>query len=214
MDEPLGALDRKLRAEMQLEIRRIQNLLGITTVYVTHDQEEALTISDRVAIVHDGRIEQIGSPSDVYRRPTSAFVAEFVGDSNLFFGQIDFSEPGQTHLHAAGLRFSVDVPEDSRIGPACIAMVRPESVVVSREPTPLCVHRGIVTQIVYLGSVLRIQIKAAGSLVAAAINPSLTSEIPSEGEEVCFGWQKQNAVLLPAGVNPGRPQCEQEFGAR
>src|SRR5690606_25089861 len=89
MDEPLGALDKKLREEMQLEIKHIQEATNITTVYVTHDQEEALTMSDRIAVMRDGRIEQVGSPRDLYERPASAFVAGFLGDSNFLEGRVD-----------------------------------------------------------------------------------------------------------------------------
>src|SRR5438105_9522405 len=96
LDEPLGALDLKLREEMQIELKAIQQQVGITFIYVTHDQEEALTMSDRLAVFNDGRVEQVGSPADVYERPSTPFVAGFVGTSNLLRGEVAEKVLGQT----------------------------------------------------------------------------------------------------------------------
>ena len=102
LDEPLGALDKKLREQMQVEIKRIHRDLGITTIYVTHDQTEAMTMSDRIVVFSAGRLAQIGTPLDVYDRPASRFVAEFVGDSNIFAGTIDPAQPGIVDLAGIG----------------------------------------------------------------------------------------------------------------
>jgi putative spermidine/putrescine transport system ATP-binding protein len=102
LDEPLGALDKNLREQMQVEIKRIHRELGITMIYVTHDQTEAMTMSDRVAVFCNGRLAQIGSPLDVYNRPVSRFVAEFIGDSNIFAGRIDGARPGMVELTGIG----------------------------------------------------------------------------------------------------------------
>jgi putative spermidine/putrescine transport system ATP-binding protein len=102
LDEPLGALDKNLREQMQVEIKRIHREVGITMVYVTHDQTEAMTMSDRIAVFSNGQLEQVGSPLDVYNRPISRFVAEFVGDSNFFAGQIDSARPGWVELSGIG----------------------------------------------------------------------------------------------------------------
>ena len=101
LDEPLGALDLKLREEMQVELKAIQREVGITFVFVTHDQEEALTMSDRVAVFHEGRIEQVGPPAEVYERPATAFVAGFVGTSNLLSGETAQPDP-RPHGHLLG----------------------------------------------------------------------------------------------------------------
>ena len=98
LDEPLGALDKNLREQMQVEIKRIHREVGITMIYVTHDQTEAMTMSDRVAVFRDGRIEQLGSPLEVYDRPANRFVAEFIGDSNFFAGRADPARPGVVEL--------------------------------------------------------------------------------------------------------------------
>src|SRR2546421_7121811 len=102
LDEPLGALDKNLREQMQVEIKRIHREVGITMIYVTHDQTEAMTMSDRVAVFHDGRIEQVGSPLDVYDRPANRFVGEFIGDSNFFAGRIDAANPAIAELACIG----------------------------------------------------------------------------------------------------------------
>ena len=102
MDEPLGALDKKLREQMQVEIKRIHRKLGVTIVYVTHDQSEALTMSDRVAVFRNGKVEQIASPLEVYRRPATRYVGEFVGDSNFFAGTVDPASPDQVELVGLG----------------------------------------------------------------------------------------------------------------
>ena len=102
LDEPLGALDKNLREQMQVEIKRIHREIGITMIYVTHDQTEAMTMSDRVAVFSNGKVEQIGSPLEVYNRPVNRFVGEFIGDSNFFAGRVDPSRPGWIELSGIG----------------------------------------------------------------------------------------------------------------
>jgi putative spermidine/putrescine transport system ATP-binding protein len=124
LDEPLGALDKNLREQMQVEIKRIHREVGITMIYVTHDQTEAMTMSDRVAVFHDGRIEQIGSPLAVYNRPANRFVGEFIGDSNFFAGRCDPARPGLVELTGIGLvRVATDTPLPAG---AVDVMIRPE----------------------------------------------------------------------------------------
>lgn len=115
MDEPLGALDKKLREEMQLEIKHIQESLNITTIYVTHDQEEALTMSDRIAVMRDGRIEQVGTPRELYEQPVSDFVANFIGESNLLTGRLERHDRRSYLVTEDGWRIAVPAPDD--IGP-------------------------------------------------------------------------------------------------
>jgi putative spermidine/putrescine transport system ATP-binding protein len=124
LDEPLGALDKNLREQMQVEIKRIHREVGITMIYVTHDQTEAMTMSDRIAVFHDGRIEQVGSPLDVYHRPANRFVGEFIGDSNFFAGRCEPARPGLVELAAIG---PVRVADDALLpaGPVDV-MIRPE----------------------------------------------------------------------------------------
>ncbi len=119
LDEPFGALDRKLREAMQLEVRRLQRHLGLTTVFITHDQEEALILSDRIAVMNRGRIQQVALPRELYERPANAFVADFVGESNLLFGRIAAVREGRAEIEFAhGLRLTAraDMPIGTRVG--------------------------------------------------------------------------------------------------
>ena len=130
LDEPLSNLDLKLREEMRIEIAAMQRRLGITTVFVTHDQSEALVMSNRIAVMNAGRIEQIGDPSDIYERPATRFVAEFIGRMNLFSGHVT---PARTVETARGLEIAVPVPPEIATGAAVHVAVRPERSRLLRE---------------------------------------------------------------------------------
>jgi len=173
LDEPLGALDLKLRQEMQLELKRIQKQVGITFVYVTHDQEEALTMSDRVAVMANGRIEQVGPPVDVYERPATEFVAGFIGISNL--------------LTRDGVRF----------------VVRPEKLHMLREndtPEPgMTVEPGIVEQVIYVGQSTRynVRLDRGEQLVAVRQNmEAADDELHYEGRRIRLGWAPEHTYVL------------------
>ena len=175
LDEPLGALDLKLRQEMQIELKRIQREVGITFVYVTHDQEEALTMSDRVAVMDLGRIEQLGTPVDVYERPATEFVAGFIGVSNL--------------LERDGRRITV----------------RPEKVqllaVDDAAPPDSHVEGGVITDVVYLGVVTRyvITLDVGGQLVAVRQNlESAADALESQGQRVQVAWRNNQAYEIGA----------------
>jgi putative spermidine/putrescine transport system ATP-binding protein len=167
LDEPLGALDLKLRQDMQLELKRIQREVGITFVFVTHDQEEALTMSDRLAVLNHGRIEQVGTPIEVYESPATEFVAGFIGVSNL--------------LERAGRRFTI----------------RPEKIQMSEagapEPAGHHVERGRVRDVIYLGMVTRyvIDLDAGGTLVAVSQNreTAAAAVLQARGRQVAVAWR-------------------------
>src|SRR5258707_11783204 len=128
-DEPLGALDKKLRQQMQFELKQLQKKLGLTLVFVTHDQEEALAMSDRIAVMNAGRVEQIGAPSDIYDRPSTRFVADFIGDTNLF--RADVIRDGGKYVLQVDRALSIDLAEDpGTTGPLSIAL-RPEKIVLA-----------------------------------------------------------------------------------
>jgi ABC-type Fe3+/spermidine/putrescine transport system ATPase subunit len=129
LDEPLGALDKNLREQMQVEIKRIHRELGITMIYVTHDQTEAMTMSDRIAVFSNGRLEQVGSPLDVYNRPVNRFVGEFIGDSNFFSGRADPARPGVVALAGLG---EVRVAQSSMRAGDVTLLIRPERLRVAR----------------------------------------------------------------------------------
>jgi len=163
LDEPLSALDAKVRSQLRDEIRRIQLEVGITTLFVTHDQEEALAIADRVGVMRDGRIEQLGSPTEVYSRPSSSFVAEFVGLTNRLPGQVS---GGQVLVQGVQLPLVDPTTAD---GPA-IALVRPEAVTLAaagaRDSGPLA---GIVIAATFLGATSRVTVDLGGTTVMAQL---------------------------------------------
>ena len=152
LDEPLSALDLKLRKEMQIELKRLQHETGITFVFVTHDQEEALTMSDRIAVMNAGRILQVGTPREIYDHPSERFVANFIGESNLLHCELDAITGGTgTVLLPSGIRLSASVPDEAtRPGPVSVA-IRPEHVRLTADPAAGTVS-GRVENVVYLGT--------------------------------------------------------------
>jgi putative spermidine/putrescine transport system ATP-binding protein len=187
LDEPLGALDLKLRQGMQLELKRIQRDVGITFVYVTHDQEEALTMSDRVAVFNNGQIEQVGSPIEIYDRPTTEFVAGFVGVSNL--------------IEHGGRAFAIR-PERIQLLPAGAAA-----------PTHSVVSTGTITDAVFLGVLTRYTVALDTGDTIVAVRPNLergalTLKDP-RGQPVVAAWQLEQATEITPSVNPADLQAEE-----
>jgi putative spermidine/putrescine transport system ATP-binding protein len=182
LDEPLGALDLKLRQEMQLELKRIQKEVGITFVYVTHDQEEALTMSDRVAVMEQGVIEQVGPPAEVYERPATEFVAGFIGISNL--------------LERDGTRFVIR-PEKLRI------------LLEGEEPIrTMRVEPGTVEQVVYVGMSTRylVRLERGEQLVAVRQNvEAADQDLRHEGRRVRLAWAPEHTYVLPTGSPAADP---------
>jgi putative spermidine/putrescine transport system ATP-binding protein len=178
LDEPLSALDAMVRVALRGEIRRIQSELGITTVYVTHDQEEALSISDRVAIMHDGRIEQVDRPEAIYRSPRSRFVAAFVGTGNQFIGQAVDS----TRIQCQHWLLKAAVP-DHLVGKEVVVLVRPENVRVllpdSSDPAGENVVPGLVETITFMGSLTRLTVSAG--------TERLVCDVPAAAEHFSHG---------------------------
>ncbi|MGA9634908.1 MAG: ABC transporter ATP-binding protein, partial [Solirubrobacterales bacterium] len=171
LDEPLGALDLKLRKGLQVELKRIQREVGITFVYVTHDQEEALTMSDRIAVMNRGRIEQIGGPEQVYDRPTTTFVAGFIGVSNLMPGIVRKSgQQGEVELDS-GVKVAADVDGFS-LGERCHAVVRPEKLAIgSAGPNGPSVE-GLVESSLYLGTSTQLIVRLAGDVRMTVLVPN------------------------------------------
>jgi spermidine/putrescine ABC transporter ATP-binding subunit len=181
MDEPLSNLDARLRVTMRGEIRRIQRELGITTLYVTHDQEEALAVSDRVAVMDRGRVEQVGTPREVYADPRTAFVAQFVGLSNALEGLVVAREGRRVILEAGGLRLQgdTDLP-----GPRLRAVVRPEAVELDGSG-PARAGEGRLVGAEFLGAVLRCSVQTAtGALIVADVHQPAGRAERTEGQLV------------------------------
>jgi putative spermidine/putrescine transport system ATP-binding protein len=186
LDEPLGALDLKLRQEMQIELKAIQQQVGITFIYVTHDQEEALTMSDRLAVFNQGRVEQIGAPAEVYERPATRFVAGFVGTSNLLTGQI-----AERIIGTAGT---------FTIRPEKIRIATPDAAVGPDEVSATGVVRGVV----YLGPETRyvVTLDAGAELVVTQQNLTTTSTeaLAQEGKAVRLVWRRQHQLPIADGA--------------
>src|SRR5215813_5852607 len=179
MDEPLGALDKQLRGELQLEIRRLHRQLGVTMVYVTHDQGEALTMSDRIAVFHQGRIQQIDTPEAIYEHPANAFVARFIGEKNRVTGTVE---------HIDGARCAVRVDGGAMLagifggplapGEPALVSVRPEQIVLGDGPAD-CSLDGTLAEAIYLGDHLRLRIAVGG--MGDIVVKSHASQAPAIG---------------------------------
>ena len=182
MDEPLSNLDAKLREQMRTEIRRIQKSIGITSVYVTHDQVEAMTLSDRIVVMNQGIIEQIGPPRDLYRRPATRFVADFIGRANFIEGQVAESRNGTLVVTVFGKPLRVIKPDESlTVGSEVTLVARPEVVRVGDPDAP---WQGIVRRATYLGNAVDYEVDVDGkTLVVQETNP-LHAEVFPEGQQV------------------------------
>jgi spermidine/putrescine transport system ATP-binding protein len=193
LDEPLGALDLKLRKAMQLELKHLQTRLGITFVYVTHDQEEALTMSDRIVLLRGGRVEQVGGPQDLYDRPASRYVADFVGETNLLGGTVLDGGPGEVTLGAGDQVFKgwsdVSLPSG---GEAWLS-VRPEAIALHHGPPAPGQNaiQVVVTEAVYLGSMVRVHLRGPGERrLVAQVPPGTPVQI---GEAAQASWPADRA---------------------
>ena len=195
LDEPLGALDKNLREQMQVELKRIHREVGITMVYVTHDQTEAMTMSDRIAVFNHGRLEQIGPPLAIYHRPLTRFVGEFIGDSNFFAGAVDPAAPGRVELDDLG-SIAADADLVRAVGRSRVdLLVRPERVrLVDRATATNAVTMKVGVIVNYGESVLVIG-EARGHTVRMRIAGAAPAAI-REGAIVTVGWELGDAHLI------------------
>jgi spermidine/putrescine transport system ATP-binding protein len=206
LDEPLSALDRNLRQAMQLELKRIQREIGIAFVFVTHDQEEAMTMSDRTAVLREGRVEQVGTPEEIYSSPASVFVAGFVGAANLLPVSVRQAKPDRAEVELAGGR-RADIPcgEGFAAGQAGVVMIRPERVRLSAEPPATdanrCVVPVVVRDVVFQGPVLRcLLVDDGGDEIVATIGEDVRPEGLAPGARIYAVWDPAAARLLrPSG---------------
>jgi putative spermidine/putrescine transport system ATP-binding protein len=195
-DEPLGALDKKLRQAMQFELKQLQRKLGLTMVFVTHDQEEALAMSDRIAVMHAGKVEQIGAPSDIYDRPSTRFVADFIGDTNRFRGEV-IGCGGSCVLQvdrALSIELAVHIEQT---GPLSIAL-RPEKISLATPRAPVG-HGlvGIVESANFQGGSVLYRIETAGGRRLLAQQPNNGShELFQAGAAVALRWKPSDIVIL------------------
>lgn len=203
LDEPLGALDVKLRKAMQLELKRIQNELGTTFVYVTHDQDEALSMSDRIAVMNQGRVEQLGSPRDIYDFPETPFVADFVGVLNAIDFRVD-EVSGQNAIMRISDQERIVVPTASTgaaKGSTLTVTVRPERIWLRPRQAEQLAHPsrlpGIVAQVVYLGTLTQFHVDTVMGkrLIVHELSDASVSQV-HEGDEVILSWMREDAAIL------------------
>ena len=213
LDEPLGALDLKLRKQLQVELKRVQSEVGITFVYVTHDQEEALTMSDRIAVMNRGKVEQLGSPEELYEHPTTRFVADFIGTTNLLTGSVESADgvAGTAHVRLEGGDACVVAGQGLAVGRMVELSVRPESVFIKsangRSPDGPDPIRGTVEQVAYLGGNVQYQVRTNGGLTITALAPKTEQRLPV-GSDVDVAWPPSEALVLA-----GRSTDEEEAPA-
>ena len=195
LDEPLGALDLKIRKQMQLELKRLQKKLNITFIYVTHDQEEALTMSDRIAVMHDGVIDQLATPTEIYEKPKTKFVATFIGETNIYDGCITSIKEGIANITLENGEVAVKCPEDFKILEYASVSVRPEKMKFSTKKVD---GFGLVAQVkdyVYVGSVLKC-IVALPNGNELKIERLAGQELPKVGSKCYPYWNPEDAVLI------------------
>jgi spermidine/putrescine transport system ATP-binding protein len=196
LDEPLGALDRKLREEMQIELKLLQSSLGITFIFVTHDQEEAMSMSDRIAIMLDGHIEQLADPETVYEQPSSAFVAGFIGRNNFWTGQATANGVQGSD----GTLFVVSKPEERvAAGQAALAAVRPECVVL-RSEDPGHAHNvvsGEIASVSHFGDVLQYVVRTPHRTILV-LTPRATAARLQTGDDVWATWSEDDVYMFSA----------------
>jgi spermidine/putrescine transport system ATP-binding protein len=225
LDEPLGALDLKLRKRLQVELKGIQRDVGITFVYVTHDQEEALTMSDRIAVMNRGLVEQVAGPEEVYARPETTFVAGFIGVSNLMPGVVEATgAQGRVRLDV-GPRVDAAVGDHLAVGERCHAVVRPEKLRIDADaakvPAGYPGVEGVVESSVYLGTSTQLVVALAGDVRMTVLVPNadeaLRQELPGGGGRVQLSWAPEHIhVVRESGGGPAdaelRPTAELALG--
>lgn len=198
LDEPLGALDQKLRKQMQVELKHLQKQLGITFVFVTHDQEEALTMSDRIAVMNQGILEQVNTPTEIYERPATRFVAEFIGETNLLTGTVKMRDHQHMLIECEGVQVTakaVHILENENVTVA----IRPEKSVLSLNPASderIVQIRGRLTERIYCGGSTRTVVTLTNGKQFVALEKTDQLLPASEGEELYVHWQPEHGVVV------------------
>ena len=207
LDEPLGALDQKLRKELQIELKRLQAQLGITFIFVTHDQEEALTMSDRIAVMDSGHVLQVGTPTEIYERPTCRFVADFIGESNFIEGTVLEVRDGYAVLSTRdGLALKGYAPQPIASGSTATISIRPEKARLAlpgaKNVDPLNSYPAQVEQVAYIGSDTRIIVRVSPERTIDIWEQNTRSTLDRDaywqpGEQAIFSCPPDNALVLP-----------------
>ena len=206
LDEPLGALDLKLRQEMQVELKRLQQQLGITFIYITHDQEEALNMSSRIVVMRDGRVEQIGTPEEVYERPATLFTAGFIGQSNLIRGTVDSpAEDGVLMLKAGGVQLPgiATTGYQPAAGDSAVLCLRPQRVRYGLEPQHGMELEGRILSKTYSGGMQHTQIAISDELTVNAVSQTSEMDAFPVGSRVYVGWNARQTPIVPDEAEAG-----------
>ena len=213
LDEPLGALDLKLRQAMQIELKRIQREVGITFVYVTHDQGEALTMSDRLVVMRSGRVDQLGTPREVYERPATRFVAGFIGTSNILSGEISRMDGTDAVIDLGGGQRIVVPTDGSAVARELVSRRSgPEKIRLSTTPPDMdCRVTGVVGAVVYQGTFTGYEVTTDGGdqITVHVQNAGDSSDIAEQGDRVWLGWAREHSYPLDeseASLAPERPE--------
>lgn len=198
LDEPLGALDLKLRNQMQLELKRIQREVGTTFIYVTHDQGEALTMSNRIAVINNGIVEQIGESDDIYENPETIFVANFIGETNLIEGMVSSLEESRSVVTYKDLPIYANLRENLNMGDKVFISIRPEKIMISEDLSGIeNIYSGIVEEAVYHGelTIYTVFIQNRLHLTIKVQNDDIKKSYP-QGARVQIGWGIDRGVLI------------------
>jgi putative spermidine/putrescine transport system ATP-binding protein len=195
LDEPLSALDAKVRVSLRDEIRAIQKELGITTVFVTHDQEEALSISDRIVVMYGGKAEQVGTPFEIYNRPATKFVANFVGTLNVLEGTVTDPATGAVQVGANSVLLKGKL-NGSKAGDALSLALRPEAISLGRQPGREATLGGEISEVSFLGSVIRVRVGLGRDVVSLDTFNSPASPPPTVGEKAEISFSPEDVLVL------------------
>ena len=198
MDEPLGALDKNLRESMQYEIKHIHESIGVTVVYVTHDQGEALTMSNRIAVFNDGKVQQLSSPDELYEKPVNSFVAEFIGENNRFLGEVTDISQGKCKVKLdSGTEIMANPIRVKSKGEKTIVSLRPERAIVDPKDEMDNKHKGKIEEVIYHGDHTRVRLNLLGNkeFILKVPNSSTRMDI-KVGNEINIGWNSQDSRAL------------------
>ncbi|WP_322028015.1 ABC transporter ATP-binding protein [Burkholderia sp. BCC1977] len=199
MDEPLGALDKKLRQQLQFELKRIHQDLGVTILYVTHDQEEALVMSDRICVMNHARVEQVGAPRDLYLRPVNEFVADFLGESNVISGEVvGVSGESADVRTETGAVVRCTLRQSATTQQRIKVMVRPECVRLTPRQEALVGCRAVVKNVAFVGDAFRYTVQVGSQILTVLQNSHSLHQVIEPGSEVWIDWSASDAISLAA----------------
>ncbi|CAB3768090.1 ABC transporter ATP-binding protein [Paraburkholderia humisilvae] len=199
LDEPLSALDAKIRISLRQDIRALQRELGITSIFVTHDQEEALSISDRIAVMNEGRIEQVGTPLEIYNFPRTRFVASFVGTLNILSGHIVDPATGRMAVDGQELTTTQSLAPDDA-GKQRLLALRPEAIVLEAPAIGRNTLRATVEEVSFLGAVVRIRTRVQDAVISLDVFNDPNRVLPERGQPVALGFSHDNLLVLEEGA--------------